>query len=125
MTIFRRLGHGAAAETASTIAPISFMGGQERRVNSKSFEGGELTAIMGGCKIDLREADIQGSQAKIHVFVMMGGIEMIIPQGWKVLSRVIPVMGGIADKTNPPASYSKELIVDGFLMMGGIEIKNI
>ena len=111
-------------ETTSTIRPMAFMGGVDRRINSKDFEGGELTAVMGGCKIDLREADIQKPEAVLRVFVMMGGIELTIPQGWKVISKVVPVMGGFVDRTNPTAAYTKQLVIDGFLLMGGIEVKN-
>jgi len=37
---------------------------------------------------------------------------------------VVPVMGGFVDRTNPTAAYSKQLVIDGFLLMGGIEVKN-
>jgi predicted membrane protein len=124
MMLRSRFACRTTAETASTISSSAFMGGIDRRINSKVFEGGELTAVMGGCKIDLREADIQGSQATVRVFVLMGGIELFIPQGWKVVAKLAPVMGGFVDQTNPSATYTKELILDGFLMMGGIEVKN-
>ena len=100
MVLRCRFGFRRPVETASTIGSTAFMGGVERRINSKTFEGGELTAVMGGCKIDFREADIQGSQATVRVFVVMGGIELSVPQGWKVLSKVVPVMGGFVDRTN-------------------------
>ena len=123
--VFRsRFGCRRPTETASAIGSMAFMGGVDRRVNSKAFEGGELTAVMGGCKIDLREADIQGTTATVRVFVLMGGIELTVPQGWKVLSKVIPVMGGFVDRTNPATAHSKELVLEGFLMMGGIEVKS-
>jgi predicted membrane protein len=124
MVLRSRFGGRPPLETQSTIGPMAFMGGVDRRVNSKTFEGGELTAVMGGCKIDLREADIQGTEAVVRVFVMMGGIELFIPQGWKVINRVVPVMGGFVDRTNPSAPGPKQLVIDGFLMMGGIEVKN-
>jgi predicted membrane protein len=124
MILRSRFGCQSIPETASTIGSMAFMGGVDRKINSKTFEGGELTSVMGGCKLDLREADMQTGSATIRVFVLMGGIELTVPQGWKVTGKVIPVMGGFVDRTNPAIPQSKELIIEGFLMMGGIEVKN-
>ena len=55
---------------------MAFMGGIERKVTSQEFEGGEVTAIMGGCGIDLREASILDTEATIEVFVWAGGVEI-------------------------------------------------
>jgi len=124
MVMKSRYGAGIPAETPSRIGSMAFMGGVERKIKSGEFEGGELTAVMGGCKVDLRPSDIKGATAVLKVFVMMGGIELFVPEGWKVLSKVIPVMGGFVDHTNPSAPHSKELLIDGFVLMGGIEVKN-
>ena len=57
---------------------IAVMGGFKRSNNSQNFKGGELTAIMGGLEIDLREASMKG-EAMIDIFAMMGGMEMRVP----------------------------------------------
>ena len=56
---------------------MAFMGGMRRKVTSREFEGGEVTAIMGGCGIDLREASILDTEATIEVFVWAGSIRDI------------------------------------------------
>jgi hypothetical protein len=33
-------------------------------------------------------------------------------------------MGGFDDKTRPPADPSKRLVLRGFVIMGGVEVKN-
>jgi predicted membrane protein len=109
----------------STISAIAVLGGVVRRCNSKDFQGGELTAIMGGCQIDLREADIQGEEAVIHTFAWWGGIEIKVPEDWAVVSQGLPLMGGFADTTHPPqGGPKKRLVIKGFAIMGGVETKN-
>jgi predicted membrane protein len=112
-------------DTGTTVSAIAVMGGFERRVTSHEFRGGEITAFMGGGKLDLRDAMPAGGQAVINVFSMMGGFEIIVPETWRVISEVTPFMGGIEDKsrtsTNPAAPC---LILRGFLMMGGVTLKN-
>ena len=79
---------------------------------------------MGGCEIDLRNAEINGDAA-IDVFAMWGGIEIRVPENWTVIGRVTPLMGGFEDHTRAPqAASAHRLIVRGMVIMGGVEIKN-
>src|SRR5262245_671724 len=113
------------ADLDSTVSAIAVLGGVVRKCNSKDFQGGELTAIMGGCEIDLREADIQSEEAVINTFAWWGGIEIKVPEDWTVISSGFPLMGGFADTTRPPQEGPKKrLVIKGFAIMGGVEIKN-
>ena len=107
----------------SFIKAVAIMGGFKRINNSQDFKGGELTAIMGGFELDLRDASIHG-EAVIDIFTMMGGMSMRIPEDWLVIFDVTPFMGGYDDKTRPPKESTKRLIIKGTTIMGGIEIKN-
>ena len=79
---------------------------------------------MGGCEIDLRQASIDG-EAVIDVFALWGGIEIRVPEDWTVVSRVMPILGGVEDKTRPPQTAAgKRLVVRGFVVMAGVEMKN-
>ena len=126
--VWQTLEDGRAADRGdanATVSSIAVMGGFERRVTSQEFRGGEITAFMGGGKLDLREAVPAGGQAVINLFAMMGGFEIVVPDTWRVVSEVTPFMGGIEDKsrtsTNPSAPV---LILRGFVMMGGVTLKN-
>lgn len=113
----------APNDTNSVISAVAVLSGVNRGNNSASFRGGDLTAIMGGCEIDLRQAQING-EAVIDVFAMWGGIEIKVPETWTVVSQVTPFMGGFDDKTRPPQAGAHRLIVRGFILMAGVEIKN-
>jgi predicted membrane protein len=79
---------------------------------------------MGGCEIDLRQAAIDG-EAVIEVFALWGGIEIKVPEDWTIGSRVVPILGGFEDKTRPQrGAAAHRLLIRGFAIMGGIEIKN-
>lgn len=114
----------APNDSASTITAVAILGAVNRGSNSRTFRGGELTAIMGGCEIDLRRAAIDG-EAIFDVFAMWGGIDLRVPEDWVVESRVTPLMGGVDDKTRPPqGAGTHRLILRGFAIMGGVEVKN-
>ena len=78
----------------STISAMAVLGGVNRGNNSRTFRGGDLTAVMGGCQIDLRNAAIEGD-AVIDVFAMWGGIEINVPEAWSVSGQVTPILGGL------------------------------
>lgn len=116
--------HRTTVDTTDIVSAFAVLGGVARGNNSRTFRGGDLTAVMGGCEIDLRQAAINGD-ATLDVFAMWGGIEIRVPEDWTVISRVTPVLGGFDDKTRPPQGLSTHrLTIRGVAIMGGIEVKN-
>jgi hypothetical protein len=89
------------------------------------FEGADLTAVMGGIKLDLSNAPMAGDTAVVDVFTLMGGAEIFVPRDWDVTVKVISLMGGCSDKRRPSTlPASKHLIIQGMAVMGGVEIKD-
>lgn len=110
---------------SASVGAVAVMSGIQRKTNAASFRGGELTAVMGGVELDLRQAGLNGGEAVIDVFAFWGGIELRVPENWTVVSKVIPLMGGYEDKTRPPKhDMSHRLVVRGMVIMGGVEVKN-
>jgi predicted membrane protein len=114
-----------AGDSNSTINALALLGGFKRSNDSQDFRGGEATAIMGGCEIDLRKASIKEGEAVLDLTAIMGGIEIWVPEDWKVTLKGVPLLGGFEDQTHPTGLESnKNLIVRGYAIMGGVEIKN-
>ncbi len=104
---------------------FALMSGVVRTCNSQDFRGGELTAIMGGCEVDLRQASMSDGNATLQVLAIWGGIEIKIPEDWSVRSSVAPILGGFEDRTRPPLEGGgKTLFVKGAAIMGGVEVRN-
>ena len=115
---------GLSEASESEESAAAFLGAVERRNRSADFRGGHASAFMGGVDLDLREADIAAERAIIHVFAMMGGVEIRVPEEWTVEVGVTSLMGGVEDKTRGPAAGDKRLVLKGTVFMGGIEIRN-
>ena len=112
-----------AEEDESVIEAITLLGSFERRITTTTFRGGEITAIMGACVLDLRDSSIQG-EATVSVFAAMGGITLKVPPDWTVVLRGSAIMGGFEEKTARPPDASKRLIVRGNAIMGAVEVRN-
>lgn len=111
------------AETDSVIDITAILGGFERRISTPALRGGEITAVMGGCNLDLRDASIDG-EAVVNVFAVFGGITMKVPPDWTVILHGTPILGGFEERTARPANQSKRLVVKGYAIMGGVEVRN-
>jgi hypothetical protein len=118
-----RAGAAADAGPEHVVDIVAVLGGFERRVSTQDFRGGEITAVMGGCALDLREASIV-KEAVINVFTIWGGITVRVPPDWTVVLNGTPVMGGFAEKTVTPPDASKRLVITGYAIMGGVEVRN-
>jgi predicted membrane protein len=103
------------------------MGGLELAVDSQQFKGGTLAVTMGEVRVDLRRAAMSGDEVALELSLVMGGIELYVPNNWQVVSDVSPFMGAVEDKTEPRpdgAGVQKRLVLRGKLTMGAVTIKN-
>ena len=107
----------------SVLDVTAILGGFERRITTQNFRGGEVTAVMGGCELDMRGSSIQG-EAVINVFAAMGGITIKVPPDWTVVLHGTPILGGFEEKTIAPPNNTKRLIIQGYAIMGGVEVRN-
>jgi hypothetical protein len=112
------------APASNSFHTVAVMGGVGRGVASSDFIGGDAVAVMGGCEINLSGAKIT-KEAVIDVLAFWGGIEIRVPRGWRVRTEVVPILGGVVDKTerDVPAG-APTLIIRGSAIMGGVEVKH-
>jgi predicted membrane protein len=105
----------------------AILGGFKRRVATQAFKGGELTAIFGGYEVDLRQAALENGQARIDVFVLFGGGEIRVPEGWEVSNQATAIAGALNDATHhgpATAEARPRLVITGLILFGGTEVKS-
>ena len=108
----------------SYIHSFAVLSGSELRPTAP-FQGADLTAVLGGAKLDLTGTPMAGEVTTIDVFAFMGGVEIMVPSDWNVVLKVGCIMGGCVDKRRPSTlPQTKQLIIRGTSIMGGVEIKN-
>src|SRR4051812_19006833 len=60
-------GAGEGSSFAGTFSDVAIMSAVRRQSDSTAFRGGEATAVMGGADIDLRNAVMEGKEARLQV----------------------------------------------------------
>jgi predicted membrane protein len=115
--------------TEDFIDDVAIFGGSEQKVKSRNFKGGRLTNIFGGSTFDMLDAQLAPGRNTIDVFCMFGGSKFIVPADWKVRVEVTAIFGGFADKrksvSTSATTFDSEMIIKGFVIFGGGEIKNL
>ena len=101
-------------------------GGVNRHIAAQDFHGAQCTAIFGGCKIDLRDAQIPGHEATMETYAIFGGVEILVPDDWEVVNRNLTIFGGVNDHTRRSSTgpATKTLILHGATIFGGTAVKN-
>ena len=105
----------------------NIFGGNKMICTSKNFKGGRVTSIFGGSEISFQQTEISGDTAVIDVFTMFGGSKFIVPRNWNVKTDMVSIFGGFTDKRflSPEiANQEKTLIIKGFAIFGGGDIRN-
>ncbi len=118
-------GPAGPTDTESRTSSFALWSGSTRRVATPDFQGGDATAIMGGCEIDLRQCNLASGPAVFDAFALMGGVELHVPGDWTVRNEGVAILGAIEDNRKETAGNpGKVLILRGAAIMGGIELKN-
>ena len=125
----RRRTEDRDGDAVHRVRAFALLSGVKRQVESQALEGGDLTALLGACEVDFRGSVLAGGKAEVDVLAMWGGVDITVPEDWDVSLEVMPVMGGVEDKTTSssrgPVRAGAErphLAVKGFVLMGGVEV---
>jgi hypothetical protein len=115
----------AGGDPDTRMSAFALWSGSTRRITSQEFQGGDVTAIMGGHEIDLRESRPAGGTCVIDLFVWWGGVDITVPDDWRVSVEGLALMGAIEDSTRGSGGEVRgHLILKGLVVMGGVEVKN-
>ena len=104
---------------------VSVMSGTERRGRWRLARDTNVVCVMGGAELDLRNAELEDLDSTITVIAVMGGAEIIVPEGVDVDVEGFAFMGGKAFKpgrTVPPPT-APSIRIKAYACMGGIDVK--
>lgn len=127
--VARWSGRAISAESADeeVVRATAVFGGPNLACRAQRFRGAFLTAIFGGITLDLRDTRPVPEGASVNATAAFGGIEILVPKGWRISVRSTPIFGGLDDKTDHSQALADDapaLHVDAVAIFGGVEIKH-
>lgn len=104
---------------------VAVMGAATRRGRWRVDRHTNVVALMGGCTIDLRGAELEGPEIVVNAVAVMGGVDVVVPPGIQVELSGLPIMGGKDLRTHdsPRIPGSPVVRVRAFALMGGVSVR--
>jgi hypothetical protein len=103
---------------------VSVMGGADRKGRWRVPRRMLVLSLMGGCDLDLRQAQIEHDEVTVTIFTLMGGTDVYVPEGVETDVGGFALMGGNDEHGNDaaPRPGTPLIRVRLFTMMGGADV---
>jgi hypothetical protein len=116
-------------EDSDTFDLVIGFEGREFESHARSFAGGSILVTCGGAEIDLRAAQIDPMGAYLEVDCWFGGVELTVPDTWRVVLNSQVHLGGAENSaarlldTLPDDAPTLE--IDARVVLGGLDIRAV
>lgn len=109
-----------------TVDGLAVLSSARVATRSEKFRHASVTAVVGGATLDLTEATPVATGGVVDATAVLGSITVLVPRGWHVELRGIPLLGAWDDTTDRQVigSGSPRLTVRALVVLGGIEVKH-
>ena len=93
---------------------------------SDAFERASITSVLGSVTLDLTKATPVPGGASVSATAVFGGIDVVVPPGWAVSIRGLPLFGGWDDTTSRTdvGPDTPRLDIQVLVLFGGLEVKH-
>jgi Domain of unknown function (DUF5668)/Cell wall-active antibiotics response 4TMS YvqF len=115
----------SGADGPGTFSLDAVMSNIVRKIAIQNLTRGAVVALMGGADVDLRSAVTAAGTATLEVNLVMGGLNLFVPEDWAVEFEGSPIMGNVDDQAKHPVGAPRSrLIISGVVLMSSIVIRN-
>ena len=123
---FGQIEHNKADEKDGIYNRNVVFGGVEDVFLEPVFCGGNISVVFGGVGLDLRKTTLNEGDTRLHIDVVFGGVELRVPDSWKVVQELKSTFGGVEEDRKiwvADIDESRRLIITGSVTFGGCEIQ--
>lgn len=100
------------------------MSDQDTKVDSKEFEGGSVSVIMGSVKLDLRDVKLKDNVVALYVTSFLGSLEITLPNDIRVVNFTNSIFGDVsATHESKKTGEVKVLEIRGSAILGDVRIR--
>jgi hypothetical protein len=111
-----------AEQETEEIDLVAIFEGQHLVSTADPFFGGKVLIAFGGALIDLRGATPSPTGILLDLAVLMGGVSLVVPEGWRVKWEGATYAGGFSDETRTTADPDVPVVIlKGFVALGGLQ----
>ena len=112
-----------SSEPADSVDWMVDIMGEQTRQRLAGAQGTAGHYPHGGGEVDFSSAQFSAQDVRVRVACVMGGVDIKIPEGVSVYSKVVSIMGGVETKGYAaPSEDGPRIIIEGVVIMGGINV---
>ncbi len=107
-------------------ASLAFMSGMNRKGRWFPAQRHVGAAFMGGIVLDFREAELEPGTTDVSLWVVWGGVNVVVPPDLDVEVEGFAIMGGLRELSQHPApleTQTRRLRIRARVLMGGVDVK--
>jgi len=94
------------------------------RQTSGPITNGNFVNILGSHQINLKEEDLINRETVFNVTVLLGSIEISVPNNVEVINNAVPLLANVSiNETAGTGEAVKKLIINGSVILGTINVK--
>ena len=126
LVVLSGLWHRRRADEARGEDSLAMFGATKIKDRSEHFTHADVSAVFGGATLDLRQAHVD-HEASVDALALFGGVDVLVPKGWRVALVGTPILGGCEDKTEGDGELPADapvLNVHATAIFGGVDVKN-
>jgi hypothetical protein len=102
---------------------VTIFDGVDFASTAPAFRRGSVLTWYGGGQIDLRGATLDPAGAELRVRALFGGVQLIVPETWRVDQRMVAFLGGVSYSEKFEAQETGPVLrLDGWAAFGGIDV---
>jgi hypothetical protein len=103
---------------------VSVMGGADRKGRWRVPRKMVVLSVMGGCDLDLRQAQFEHDEITVTIFTIMGGTDVYVPEGIEADVGGLAIMGGNDEHGHDaaPRPGTPLIRLRLFTVMGGADV---
>ncbi len=119
------LKSNARAETQE-IDLVTIFRGDNLISQAQPFYGGKVLTMFGGTVLDLRKATPAPTGIYLDALIWMGGVSIVVPEGWRAEFTGKAVLGGFNDATRTTADPDVPKVqIGGVIVLGGLQVTTV
>jgi hypothetical protein len=105
---------------------VAIFEGEDLTSTADPFYGGKVLTMFGGTRLDLRQVVPAPTGVYLDLAMVFGGLDLIVPLGWKVDFTGKVSAGGFDDLTATDSKADVTVVnIGGFVAFGGVRVANI
>ncbi|WP_017611446.1 DUF1707 SHOCT-like domain-containing protein [Nocardiopsis xinjiangensis] len=104
---------------------VAVFGGCDRKGRWLVEPRTNVSVLCGGVELDLREAVLSQHEVTVQLAVIMGGVDITVPNGVRVINNTSAILGGAElHNTDQVVDPNAPVIrLTGTCMLGGVDVK--